>query len=236
MGFGGVSNMNENKRNGGLFGKGYYIALILCAVAIGITGYVYNRNQHQNADLPANANPTDSTLSAVVEHEDDVAVIATRPAKETEVPFSESTEPSRTRQGLKTMSPVSGQTLMDYSMEALSYNQTTRDWRVHNGIDIAAEEGTPVLASADGQVMTICEDDTLGTTVVIRHTGGYTTQYASLSEDVAVKVGDTVVMGQTIGTVGATALVETAMGPHLHFSVTYQDQPMNPADFLSLGE
>ena len=227
--------MNDNKRNGGIFGKGYYIALILCATAIGITGYLYARNENQQTDTPVSGNPTDSTLSAALEQEEDVAVIATRPSAETEIPFSQATEPSRAQQGLKTVSPVSGQTLMGYSMEALSYNQTTRDWRVHNGIDIAAEEGTPVLASADGQVLTVREDDTLGTTVVIRHSGGYTTCYASLREDVSVQAGDSVRMGQTIGTVGSTALVETAMGPHLHFSVTYQDQPMDPAEFLQLG-
>ena len=228
--------MSEHKRNSGMFGKGYYIALILCAAAIGITGYVYNRNQAKQTDTPVQVTSPDATLSAALEQEDHVAVIATQPSGESQVPFSEATEPSQAQQGLKPRSPVSGQTLADYSMEALSYNQTTRDWRVHNGIDIAAEEGTPVLASADGQVQTVYKDDTLGTTVVIRHTGGYTTCYSSLSEDVSVKVGDTVVAGQTIGTVGATALVETAMGPHLHFSVTWQDQPMDPAEFLALGE
>ena len=227
--------MNENKRNRSMFGKGYYIALILCATAIGITGYLYNRNENDQTDTPVQGSATDATLSAVVEQGDDVAAIATRPGDEGEIPFSEATSPSQPQQGLKTTAPVSGQTLMGHSVEALSYNQTTRDWRVHNGVDIAAEEGAPVVAAADGEVLTVCEDDTLGSTVVIRHTGGYTTQYSNLGKDVSVKVGDTVSMGQTIGTVGATALVETAMGPHLHFSVTYQDQPMDPAEFLSLG-
>ena len=228
--------MSEHKRNSGMFGKGYYIALILCAVAIGITGYVYNRNQAKQTDTPVHVAPTDSTLPAVLEQEAHVAVIATQPSGESDIPFSEATEPSQTQQGLKTTAPVSGQTLAGYSMEALRYNQTTRDWRVHNGVDIAAEEGTPVLASADGQVQTVYADDTLGTTVVIRHTGGYTTQYSNLSEDVAVKAGDTVSVGQTIGTVGATALVETAMSPHLHFSVTWRDEPMDPAEFLSMDD
>ena len=218
-----------------MFGKGYYIALILCAVAIGITGYVYNRNQAKQTDTPVQVTSPDATLSAAPEQEAHVAVIATQPSGESKIPFSEATEPSQTQQGLKTTAPVSGQTLADYSVEALCYNQTTRDWRVHAGVDIAAEAGTPVLASADGQVQTVYADDSLGTTVVIRHTGGYTSQYSSLSEDVAVKVGDAVVMGQTIGTVGTTALVENVMGPHLHFAVTWRDEPMDPAEFLSMG-
>ena len=227
--------MSNNKGNGSFAGKGYYIALILCATAIGVTGYLYNRNESKQTHIPVQDSPTDSTLSAVVEQGDDIAVIATRPSKETEIPFSEATQPSQPQQGLKTTAPVSGETLMGYSMEALSYNQTTRDWRVHNGVDIAASEGTPVVASADGQVVAVRQDDTLGTTVVIRHNGGYTTQYSNLSEEVSVKVGDAVSMGQTIGTVGATALVESAMGSHLHFAVTYQDQPMDPSEFFELG-
>jgi murein DD-endopeptidase MepM/ murein hydrolase activator NlpD len=130
---------------------------------------------------------------------------------------------------------VAGAEIFGYSMEALSYNQTTRDWRTHNGVDIAAQEGTQVVAAADGEVYTTYEDDAMGCTVVIRHEGGYTTKYASLSKELLVQPGDLVTMGQPIGTVGSTALVETVLGPHVHFSVTCQDTPMDPAEFLALG-
>jgi murein DD-endopeptidase MepM/ murein hydrolase activator NlpD len=72
--------------------------------------------------------------------------------------------------------------------------------------------------------------------VEIRHEGGYTTCYSSLGEELAVSAGDTVTAGQTIGYAGSTALVETAMGSHVHFSVTSQGDPMDPAEFLALGE
>ena len=226
--------MSNNKKSaGGMFGKGYYIALILCAAAIGITGYMYYRNtQEQNAQL-LETEP-DAAIVAT-EGEKDVAVIATQPHQEDkETPFDQPTEPT-VKKTLATTAPVEGEEVMGYSMEALSYNQTTRDWRVHNGVDIAAEAGTEVVAAADGEVYTIYEDDSMGVTVVIRHTGGYNTKYSSLSEDLAVSVGDRVTMGQTIGKVGATALVETVLGPHVHFSVTYQDQPMDPVEFLALS-
>ena len=121
-------------------------------------------------------------------------------------------------------------------MEALSYNQTTRDWRVHNGVDLAAEPGAEVCAAADGKVYTVYEDDAMGHTVVIRHDDGYTTKYSSLSENVLVKAGDTVTMGQVIGYADDTAIVETTLGSHVHFSVTCNDEPMDPAEFLALGE
>ena len=226
--------MSDNKRTGrGMFGKGYYIALVLCAAAIGITGYVYNRNATENEDAQLSIQSTEDAVSADLEQSDDIPVIATQPVATK--PSTETTEATQAQKSLKTAAPVSGTTVMGYSMEALSYNQTTRDWRVHNGVDIGAEEGTPVLAAADGEVISVSEDDVMGTVVEIRHTGGYVTQYASLAEEVSVKAGDTVALGQAIGTVGCTALVETVMGPHVHFCVTYQDQVMDPAQFLALG-
>jgi murein DD-endopeptidase MepM/ murein hydrolase activator NlpD len=117
-------------------------------------------------------------------------------------------------------------------MEVLSYNQTTRDWRVHNGVDFAAAAGTAVTAAADGEVYTVYEDDQMGMTVVIRHEGGYTTRYSSLGADVAVSAGQQVLMGQTIGTVGTSALMENALGDHVHFTVTKDDEPVDPMEFL----
>ena len=121
-------------------------------------------------------------------------------------------------------------------MEALSYNETTRDWRVHNGVDFAAEEGTPVCAACEGTVAATFRDDAMGHTVVIRHEGGYTTTYASLGEELEVSAGDTVQAGEVIGYAGSTALVETTMGSHVHFGVLYQDKPMDPGEFLAMGE
>jgi murein DD-endopeptidase MepM/ murein hydrolase activator NlpD len=117
-------------------------------------------------------------------------------------------------------------------MNTLSYNPTTRDWRVHNGIDIAAEEGTKVYAAADGEVYTVYEDDAMGMTVVIRHDEGYTTKYSSLAEDTLVAAGDKVTVGQAIGTVGNTALMESAIGDHVHFSVSCNGEMIDPSDFL----
>ncbi len=223
--------MSDNKRTGfGKYGKGYYIALVLCAAAIGITSYVYYRSTE--------AAPQDQEVleaSALPEGEnEDIPVLATIPKQTRPVtPGAEATAPARST--LQTTFPVEGQEVFGYSMEALSYNRTTRDWRTHNGVDIAAEAGTEVVAAADGEVYTTYEDETLGYTVVILHEGGYTTCYSSLSQDLRVKAGDKVTMGQVIGTVGTTALVETVLGPHVHFSVTYQDNPMDPTDFFSLS-
>ena len=227
--------MSNNKHTGrGVFGKGYYIALILCAAAIGISGYLYYRNTNETdttlqepdadvAEVPVNANQNE-----------DVAAVATQPqGTSAATDGSESTTAPTANQTLKTGTPVEGTTVAAYAMDCLSYNETTRDWRVHNGLDIAAEEGTPVMAAADGVVYTTYSDDSMGTTVVIRHDGGYTTKYSSLAEELSVKTGDTVELGQVIGCVGSTALIENALGPHVHFSVTYRDADMDPVEFLN---
>ena len=229
--------MSDNKHTGrGWNGKGYYIALILCAAAIGITSYVY----HQNTNHPEEVLLQESEVIPVgtMTGEEDIPVLATQPGTQTTP--SESSQPETTQPPVpkkrKIVAPVSGAEIYGYAMEALSYNQTTRDWRVHDGVDLAAEEGTPVCAACDGTVVTAGKDDAMGYTVEIRHEGGYTTTYSCLQEDLAVSDGDTVEAGQTIGYAGSTALVETTLGSHVHFSVSHQDKPMAPADFLALGE
>ena len=205
-------------------GKGYYIALILCAVAIGISGYMYYRSvNQQDTQLQA---PTDSA-DVLQDNQDDVPVVSTQPG-------DTSTKPTVPSGPIKTGAPLTGETIYDYAMDVLSYNETTRDWRVHNGIDIAAEAGTTVCAAADGTVYTTYVDDTMGTTVVIRHQDGYVTTYSSLDSELLVQPGASVTLGQAIGTVGNTAMLENALGDHLHFSVTCYDKPVDPVLFLSL--
>ena len=213
-------------------GKGYYIALALCAVAIGVSGYLYYSHANQE-DTQLN-NPIATVDQTVPNAEKDLPVVATQPQEsgtqptETTVPI-----PSVTRKPLQTAAPVEGEIVVVYAMDSLGYNPTTRDWRTHNGVDIAAEEGSKVCAAAEGTVYTVYEDDTMGMTVVIRHQDGYITKYASLASEVMVKAGDAVAMGQQIGYVGNTALLESAIGDHLHFSVTRDDEPVDPAEFLN---
>ena len=203
-------------------GKGY-IALLLCAAAIGISGYMFY--QHQHAE-PARA---DSHVEAQKGDSGNVEAVATKPA---EIVLPTETEQKK---ALKTAAPLEGENVAEYAVDCLSYNATTRDWRTHNGVDLAAEAGTAVKAAAEGTVYTVYEDDAMGMTVVLRHQDGYSTKYQSLAEEVTVKPGDTVALGQKIGTVGNTALLESALGDHLHFSVSCNNEPVNPADFLALS-
>ena len=224
--------MSNNK------GKGYYIALVLCAAAIGITSYVYTRNANRQPQTAA-VEETWADVAVGTAGTEDIPVIATEAAPVQPQPSTQSTQPSTVpsvKKPLKTVSPVSGEEIFGYSMEALSYNQTTRDWRTHNGIDLAAEAGAEVRAAADGEVYTVSREDSLGHTVVIRHDDGYTTTYSCLTEEIPVKPGDQVVMGDVIGYAGESAVTEATLGTHVHFSVSRYEESMDPAEFLTLGQ
>ena len=207
---------NQNKSGRFFAGRGYYIALILCAAAIGITGYLYSRN----------LNETRETLQ----------MVGSEPASTAGDPTLASTEGATEKPTIRTAAPVAGQTVAEFAVDCLSYNETTRDWRTHAGLDIAAEEGAQVCAAAAGTVYSVYDDEELGRTVVILHDGGYTTQYASLAEEVSVSPGDSVALSQPIGTVGNTALLESGLEPHVHFAVTCNGEAVDPQEFLIMGQ
>ena len=136
--------MSNKKNYNGI--KGYYIALVLCAAAIGVSGYLYYRNANETAqDVPAAVTREDGTQ---------VPAAATRPGSTETSSAPTETEPTPGKP-LKTAAPVEGEVVAEYAMECLSYNETTRDWRVHAGMDLAAEAGTEVKAAADGEVYTV---------------------------------------------------------------------------------
>ncbi len=110
----------------------------------------------------------------------------------------------------------------------LGIDPITEISRVHSGIDIPLPIGTPVKASADGQVVKAERTGAYGILVIIEHQNNYSTYYAKLSQ-ASVKAGDTVKQGDVIAYSGNTG---RSTGPHLHFEVREQDRPVNPMLFL----
>ena len=129
--------------------------------------------------------------------------------------------------------PVEGETVTGFSMDKLLYNETMRDWRTHDGIDIAADAGTAVAAAKAGTVESVETDPIMGTTVTIRHEGPWESVYSSLTDMPEVEAGDAVIAGQVIGYVGESAASEAALGPPLHFTVLNDGSPTDPETFLS---
>lgn len=98
----------------------------------------------------------------------------------------------------------------------------------HDGIDIAAPEGTPFSAAADGEVIFSGVQRGYGNLIIVRHEGGLVTIYAHNQKNL-VKEGARVRKGQQLGTIGRTG---RATGPHLHFEVRQGTKPLNPQEFL----
>ena len=99
----------------------------------------------------------------------------------------------------------------------------------HNGIDLIAPPGTPVLAAADGVVREAGTSGSgLGTVVEIDHRNGYVTRYGFLG-DISVSQGRTVRRGECIGTVGTTSMT---FAPHLHYEVLRDGTVLDPVHFL----
>ena len=124
--------------------------------------------------------------------------------------------------------PVEGEEVLQYSMESLTYSNTLGEWITHRGIDIKADKTTVVKASKDGKVKSIKEDPRYGLSITIEHSGGFETVYSSLLSSEFVKEGDEVSQGQSIGTVGNSAVFETLEGSHLHFEILKDGEYVNP--------
>lgn len=99
---------------------------------------------------------------------------------------------------------------------------------MHYGIDIAAEIGTPVVATASGVVQSVENDPIWGRRVVIAHGRGFRTVYAHLGTVSAVR-GKVVERGEEIGTIGMTGL---ATGPHVHYEIWMGDRQVDPEEYF----
>lgn len=98
----------------------------------------------------------------------------------------------------------------------------------HTGQDIEVAWGTLVVASAKGKVTFVGWQHGYGQLVVIDHGGGLTTRYGHLSE-FDVEMGQEVGRGESIGRVGSTG---RSTGPHLHYEVRINDEPVDPLQYL----
>lgn len=135
---------------------------------------------------------------------------------------------------LSFVSPVVGEVTKHHSIDTPVFSNTLNEWRVHTGIDISADEGSKVYASADGVVSKVYSDPFLGRTVEITHEGGIVSVYANLAADnIAVKEGDEVKSGAAIGQIGDTSLSELADEAHLHFGIKVNGVSVNPLDYIS---
>ena len=213
-------------------GTGLYIALFLGVTALAVAGYW--------TLLPKNTTNTETEevssqqeLPVPAEPEEDVTVMDEATGVEDTVPVMESSEEVTPDAPRLVVAPLVGEEIAAFSVDELRYNETFGDWRTHDGVDIAAEIGTQVLAACSGTVTSVREDDMLGTLVTIAHDGGFETTYANLRSSPGVSEGQYVSAGEVIGAVGSSAIAEISVPAHLHFSVKKDGAPCDPNEFLN---
>ncbi|MBV1689356.1 M23 family metallopeptidase [Novosphingobium sp. G106] len=102
-------------------------------------------------------------------------------------------------------------------------------WRSHAGLDLAASYGSPIVATSDGMVSTAGWQGGYGLLVTLDHGGGLQTRYGHMSR-LNVEPGQQVRKGSVIGYVGSSGL---ATGPHLHYEIRLNGQPINPTTHLN---
>jgi murein DD-endopeptidase MepM/ murein hydrolase activator NlpD len=111
-------------------------------------------------------------------------------------------------------------------------NPFTGQYYIHKGIDLSTyRQGDPIVATADGQVVTVDYDENgFGNYIIIRHKHGYYTRYAHLQAFKA-KIGQRVQQGEVIGWIGNTGL---STGPHLHYEVHVGSDVVDPYKYINI--
>ena len=227
--------------------SGFYIALCCCVIAIGVAGFIVQNNDEEPIDTPTVAETTDEPYIAYEEE------IPPEPTEDVDINVAEAVIPEDdyeevfedyTLDNPDFVSAASITTAEDTSMfqnplpemtikfgistDTLMYNEYYKDWRSHDGIDIAADLGCSVCAAADGTVIKVSQES-YGNTVTIEHKDGFKTVYAQLGE-VNVVEGDSINVGAVIGTVGQST-GESMTEPHLHYELHKDGKPVNPEEY-----
>ena len=253
-----MENKHGSGKAGSLGGKGFYIVLFLCAAVIGMSAWLMLTDVGTNVEdtaetqeeavdvsgafvtmLPAGQAGSQAGVpeeAAAPEEEP----VETAGEPETQEPAEEETSDQQPPPAQEVFDetvtsyiwPVEGSVQVPYSVETLLYDSTMADWRTHDGVDIACEPGTPVMAAAGGKVVSVRSDDLLGTVVEVDHANGTHSIYANLAAEPPVSQGAVVAMGQILGSVGGTALGEVNQVSHLHFAMTRDGAAADPMNYL----
>lgn len=150
----------------------------------------------------------------------------------TNVTTSSNTIQAETKKELSFEMPVEGEIVREFAQDSLIYSETLNEWTTHSGIDIQADKTTVVKAAEAGTIKSIKNDPRYGLTIVIEHDDNYQTIYSNLLTAEFVVEGEKVEKGQSIGTVGNTAVFEVADEPHLHFEIWKDSLPVDPSIYI----
>ncbi|MEO0141993.1 MAG: M23 family metallopeptidase [candidate division WOR-3 bacterium] len=158
-----------------------------------------------------------------------ISIRAERVKKDFETVLQSLKEKENLRYRIPSIAPVQGWFLAGFGYRVDPFTQSVK---MHEGIDIGAPIGTPVVAPADGMVISVENRFGFGLTITIDHGYGYSTLYAHLQK-ANVESGEMVKRGDIIGFVGDSG---KSTGPHLHYEIRISGIPVDPIDYILPGD
>ncbi len=233
---------HESKSRAFLKKQGFYVVLFICLLIVGTAIVLTALPREAEEDTSANQQNAQNPVVVETRQSSDDTLLAKNTPLPTATPSptpaptpAPTAKPAAASAGVKKgAAPIKGEIIFTYATDQLLYSRTLDQWTTHPGIDIAASVGTAVTASLAGTVDKVYEDDALGNAVAVTHTNGRTSLYANLGDDIPVKAGQKVNAGDTLGTVGTSAISECADLPHLHFGFLVDGQPVDPMDYVTI--
>lgn len=122
----------------------------------------------------------------------------------------------------------------DFSNKELQFNDTLKQWEIHKALDLASDTSNNVLAIANGTVTNVYTNYLEGGVIEITHDNGLKSVYKSL-EEISVKNGDYVNVGDVIASVSTSMAREHNTGAHLHFEMYQNNLAINPNDYIDFS-
>lgn len=234
-----------------LNGKAFYAVLCVCLIAVGVAAWSGIEGFKR---LNESGGSESNSLTGQVESDGDILTSRPSAVSKPEASGNESTPqddeadtPSDRDSELPTdseahqtaapvaayfVSPVLGEVIKGFSDTELQYSMTMHDMRLHKGLDIAADAGTPVVAAGEGVVKAIINDPMLGTVVEIDHGNGITVRYCGLNAKPSVSVGSTVDSSTRLGSVDVIP-IESVEQRHLHLEFYKDGKAVSPSDYIA---
>lgn len=227
---------NKSKTNKIFEGKGFYLIIALCLIAIGVAAWMAlaKLDETPEPDLPDTIdNSTSSEQAPDTSSEskppmDNVGNDASEPYEPpVESHPTENTEPPVAN--VFTM-PINGNVSKHFSDSALIYSNTYRDMRVHLGIDIVCKLHDTVRSCGNGVVVAVIEDAKLGKYVEVDHGNGIVARYCGLGE-IYVEEGEIVDATVKLGTI-LDLPEESVDAVHLHLEFYENEKPVDPLSII----
>ena len=194
-------------------------------------------NTVTNTSTNTNSNNNTNNTTKNTENTSDSNIITTNAnetSKTNEIEKQTNTAKEETKTvELSFQKPVEGEIVKEFAKDNLIFSETLQEWTVHTGIDIKADKTTVVKSAEAGTVKSIKNDPRYGLTVVVEHENGFETVYSNLLTSEFVVENEKVEKGQSLGTVGNTAVFESADEPHLHFEILKDSIQVDPSIYIN---